>query len=78
MYLAQGVRRADGILGVPGYLISGAQIVPVRIGDDIPTVVGYFIHGSIRLRDSSIPEEASQIAEFRERIRESSLTLKIE
>jgi hypothetical protein len=79
-YLAPGVRRADDVLGFEGYLFSGGQIVPIRKGDEIPTVVGYYFFQDNRivLRNSSIPEEASQIVEFRERIRESSLTLKIE
>jgi len=71
MYLTNGTRRAEEVIGIPGYLISGAQIVPVRTGDRIPTVVGYFILGRVEIRESVFPEEIEQIEKFRMDMREN-------
>lgn len=58
-----------------GYRTSGRQIVPMRMGLEVPTVVGYLLPNGIVPRTSQNPRETCQIELFEERARESGLPI---
>lgn len=76
MIVKIGTQEAEEIYKIPdGYVASGRQIVPVRDGPEIPTVVGYLMRNGIVVRSSLNPTETQQIEVFERRAREGGLPI---